>query len=543
MFTIIGTLLGGIGLFLLGMILLTEGLTALAGDRLRTTLGRLTGSRLKAVLSGAAITALVQSSHATTLATIGFVSAGLLSLSQAIGVVIGANLGTTSTGWLVSLLGLKLSIGSLLLPLVGIGVLLRLLGKGRLASAGIALAGFGVLFVGLDLLQGGMGGLAERIDLSRFGAATLGVRFMLLLVGLVMTLLMQSSSAALAITLTALASGTLSLEQAGAMVIGQNLGSTFTAALAAIGATVAARRTALIHILFNIGAGTLAFFILPLLIWLADWLTGDGLGDHQALTLAAFHTLFNLLGAALFLPFTAQLAALAERLLPEPRPALTRHLDASMQVVPSLAVEAAHQTLRQCAQVVLQNAAARLRNEEAGFVVANLDEARDATEVVARYLARLPEAEGEVLNRLNACLHLLDHVRQSAHEALKIRWQPQVQAIIPLSQHARELASLLLNAAQALTDHRQEEEIEPALQALRGHNQDIRLSILQASATRRLAMEATLDGLTLARSCERLSYHGERCLFYLQGLAGEDKIPPGSLVEAGPDPLADEETA
>lgn len=219
MFSILSTVLGGIGLFLLGMILMTDGLKAVAGDSLRGVLSRFTGNRFSAVTMGALVTALVQSSSATTLATIGFVSAGLLGFGNAVGIMLGANLGTTSTGWLVGLLGLKLSIGDILLPFIGLGALARLIGRGRLAHAGSALAGFGVIFVGIDVLQGGMQELAENFKLDAFAQPGLAGRVWLVLIGAAMTVVMQSSSAAVATTLTALSSGALDLSQSAALVV------------------------------------------------------------------------------------------------------------------------------------------------------------------------------------------------------------------------------------------------------------------------------------------------------------------------------------
>jgi phosphate:Na+ symporter len=153
-------LLGGIGLFLLGMVLLTDGLKAFAGEALRRALVRFTGTPLKAFGSGALVTAMVQSSSATTVTVIGFVSAGLLTFPQAVGVVMGASLGTTGTGWIVAVLGLKISLGFYALPLVGLGAFLKLLGRGRMKSLGLALAGFGVIFIGIETLQAGMQGFS-----------------------------------------------------------------------------------------------------------------------------------------------------------------------------------------------------------------------------------------------------------------------------------------------------------------------------------------------------------------------------------------------
>ena len=206
-FSLLPPLLGGTGLFLLGMILMSDGLKTAAGGSLRRVLERSTGTPVSAFLSGVGLTALVQSSSATTVATIGFVSAGLLSFPSAVGVIIGANVGTTSTGWIVSLLGFKMNVGIFALPLIGVGALARLLGSGRRSSLGMALAGFGLIFVGIDFLRTGMGGLAQRIDLSGLSDGSLAGRLAMVAAGFAMAFLLQSSSAAVALTLAALHGG------------------------------------------------------------------------------------------------------------------------------------------------------------------------------------------------------------------------------------------------------------------------------------------------------------------------------------------------
>ena len=196
MFEVLSGVIGGIGLFLLGMILMTDGLKSLAGDALRSILIRYTANRYSACAAGAGITAIVQSSSATTVATIGFVSAGLLPFQNAVGVIIGAALGPTSTGWIVSLLGLKLSVGKIMLPFIGFGALARLMTRGKPAQIGTVVAGFGVIFVGIDTLQGGMEGLSQQFDPSSWPQATIAGRALLVLIGIAMTVVMQSSSAA-----------------------------------------------------------------------------------------------------------------------------------------------------------------------------------------------------------------------------------------------------------------------------------------------------------------------------------------------------------
>ncbi len=341
-------LIGGIGMFLLGMSLMTDSLKAMAGESLRQWLGRFTGSPFKAMMSGIGFTLIVQSSTATTLATIGFVSAGVLTFVQAIGVIIGANIGTTSTGWMVALLGLKFSISSVALPMMGVGAMMKLLGKNKVALLGLALAGFGLLFIGIDVLQTAMADFAKQVDLSRWSNESFGTQVFLVLVGIVMTILLQSSSAAITATLAALASGAIDLPQALALVIGQNIGTVATAVLAAIGATVSAKRTAAVHVVFNVVTAVAAFFVLmPVTLWLVQ--KGNLLGTWEdTLVIAFFHTAFSLLGALIFMPFTNAFQRMIEWLIPDKAPkavAETRYLDESLFSVPAVAISAAKKAL------------------------------------------------------------------------------------------------------------------------------------------------------------------------------------------------------
>ncbi|PKN81333.1 MAG: hypothetical protein CVU47_07230 [Chloroflexi bacterium HGW-Chloroflexi-9] len=404
------TLLGGIGIFLLGMVLLTDGLKAAAGGALRGVLGRLTGGPLKAVASGAAITALVQSSSATTLATIGFVSAGLLTFQQSVGVILGANIGTTSTGWIVSVLGLKANIATVALPLVAVGALMRLLGRERTASIGLALAGFGLIFVGIEFMQDGMAGLADDIDLGAVSADGVGGRLVLAGIGLLMTVLMQSSSAAVATTLTAVFTGAIGLEAAAALVVGQNVGTTVTAAVAAIGASTPAQRTALAHIGFNVLTATAAFLLLPLVPALAD---ATGLQDDPAIAVAAFHTGFNFLGVALLLPVAAPYARVIERLIPERDGALTRHLDPSVASISPVALEAARRTLLNVATVEYRAIIAILGRDGGSHPNGRaLADARPALAEARRFLALVrtsPDSTAEYHRHVDL-LHAIDHL-------------------------------------------------------------------------------------------------------------------------------------
>lgn len=386
---IISQLLGGIGLFLLGMALMTDSLKALAGETLRQWLLQFTGSPLKALFSGIGLTVLVQSSTATTLATIGFVSAGALTFSNAIGVIIGANIGTTSTGWLVALLGLKISIASFALPFIGIGAMLKFLGKDSLALLGLAIAGFGLIFLGIDILQIAMSGFASQVNLSFWSDDTLLTRFFLIIVGIVMTVLLQSSSAAVATTLAALSTQTIDLSQALSLVIGQNVGTVATAILASLGATASAKRTAAVHMIFNIVTAFFAFFILlPFTLWLVDTYIFFRKLD-VLIIVALFHTLFSICGALLFMPLIGQLERLIVKLIPENKNLSTRYLDGSLHEVPALAIAAAESVLRHYIADIYKLLIKCIRGEIILSMI-NTQEIDDIVNKVDSYLNEMP---------------------------------------------------------------------------------------------------------------------------------------------------------
>ncbi|MDO9472426.1 MAG: Na/Pi symporter, partial [Caulobacter sp.] len=291
---VFAALLGGIGLFLLGMWLMTEGLKLAAGGALQAVLESWTRSAPRGFLAGVLITALLQSSSAVTVATLGFVNAGLLNLAQAVWLIIGANVGTTMTGWLVAMVGVKIDVGALALPLIGLGMLGRLAfrGRSRLFGAGQAIAGFGAFFLGIGVLQDGFGDLLGEIGHLVPTAATGPSLLAALGLGIAVTILTQSSSAAIALTLTAAAGGGIPIEIAAMAVVGTNIGTTSTAVLAAVSATPAARRVASAHVLFNAMAAAAALILLSPLLGLSRWLiAGAAPSGDAAATLAMFHTL------------------------------------------------------------------------------------------------------------------------------------------------------------------------------------------------------------------------------------------------------------
>jgi len=392
-FTVAGGLAGGIGLFLLGMWLMTDGLKLAAGPALERILARSTGTRLRGLASGTLITALVQSSSAVTVTTIGFVNAGLLTLGQALWVLFGSNVGTTMTGWLVSLVGLNFKIEALALPMIGLGMVLHFTGAGRRRGAlGMALAGFGVLFLGIDVLKDTFMDLGSQMALPE-GSGVLGV-LAHVGAGALLTVLMQSSSAALAIALTAAQGGLLEIDDAAAVVIGANVGTTVTALLASLGATPNARRAAAAHVLFNLLTGAVALVLLP---WLIDGvaLFQDllELDAAPAVTLALFHTAFNVLGVVLMWPLAGRLAEfLARRFRTvEEDEARPQHLDSNVLSVPALALDALIQEVRRMGAIALRGARRVWAIQQAAApaslpeqtVVAQLNKA------IARFIAQL----------------------------------------------------------------------------------------------------------------------------------------------------------
>lgn len=341
---IAGSAIGGLGIFILAIGMMTDGLKLAAGSSLRKILSEWSRTPLRGIFSGLMMTAIVQSSSAVTVASIGFVNAGLIKMRQALGIIYGANVGTTMTGWLVALTGFKLDLHAIALPMIGMGMLLRLTRRhGRLGSAGMALVGFGLFFIGVDVLKSAFDGLVATFDLSQIQAEGLIGHASFLLLGILMTALTQSSSASIAITITAAASGVIALPVAAVMVIGANVGTTSTAVLASIGATSNAKRVAAVQVIFNIGTAVVALALLPLLFWsIAELGELLGMERRPEITLAVFHTAFNILGVLLVYPVNDRLASFVEKRFAswEERESHPRFLDSNVASTPVLAVNA-----------------------------------------------------------------------------------------------------------------------------------------------------------------------------------------------------------
>ncbi len=281
-------LIGSLGMFLYGMKVMSEGLQKVAGDRLRSFFSVMTKNPLTGVFTGILITALIQSSSATTVMVVSFVNAGLLSLAQSISVIMGANVGTTATAWIITLFGFKVEISLYALPLIGIAIPLIFSKNNKRKSWGEFIVGFALLFMGLDYLNRSVPDLQSNPDLFNFLTryASMGVRsiFIFMVVGIVVTLIVQSSSVTFAITLIMCSKGWISFDIACAIILGGNIGTTITPLMASIGANVAARRAALAHLLFNLFGAVWLMCVFYPFVDLSAWLTGVvGQGDPDTL--------------------------------------------------------------------------------------------------------------------------------------------------------------------------------------------------------------------------------------------------------------------
>ena len=323
------TLLGSLGLFLYGMTLMSEALQKVAGDKLRNILAAMTSNSLSRILTGLFITAVIQSSSATTVMVVSFVNAGLLSLVQSIGVIMGANIGTTFTAWLISLLGFKADIAILAIPLIGFGFAFMMCKAKKKKSIGELIIGFALLFLGLSFLKNSVPDLQSSPEVLEFLQQWTGYGFGSILVfvaiGTILTIVLQSSSATMALTLVMCNNGWIPFEMGAAMVLGENIGTTITANIAASVANVSARRAAMAHCVFNI-FGVIWVLVLfhPFLFVVSRIIMGMGLdnplvaGASPNSTLYAIsmvHTLFNMCNTLVLVWFTNQIAQFVTKII------------------------------------------------------------------------------------------------------------------------------------------------------------------------------------------------------------------------------------
>ncbi len=318
-------LIGSLGMFIYGMKVMSEGLQQAAGSKLRNLLGSITSNRVKGVMTGFGITSIVQSSSVTTVMTVSFVNAGLMTLVQSAGVMMGANIGTTITGWLINIFGFKVSIGSFALVFIAIGAPLMFFGKQQIKAWSGAIIGFSLLFMGLGFLKDAVPELGPDSALVKFFVDYKDIpvisTLLFVLLGTMVTVIVQSSSAAMALTMTLVAGGIVPFEVASAMILGENIGTTITAEIASMIGNVHAKRSARIHSMFNIIGVTWAVLLFPFILsGIESFMLATGSGspfdnpsEYANTGLAIFHTTFNLLNVLILIWFVPNLVRIAER--------------------------------------------------------------------------------------------------------------------------------------------------------------------------------------------------------------------------------------
>ena len=421
-------LIGGLGLFLFGMKTMSEGLKKVASDRLRNILRLFTKNPLISVMVGAVVTALIQSSSGTTVMVVGFVNAGLLTLKQAIGVVMGANIGTTFTAWLVSIAAFKITV--LALPAIGIGFALNVLGWSKKSKHwGQFLLGFGLLFLGLSIMKEAFSPIKESQAVEEFFVNFSRYPILGVLVGTVFTMLLQSSSATIALVQVLALEGLISFDAAIPLILGDNIGTTITAQIASIGTNAASRQTARAHAIFNIiGVG----YMLPL-VYLGFYsraieaiIPGQITLNNIMVYIAVAHSAFNIFNTILFLPLIGILEKIAVKLTRKKRDDLApSHLERHLLTTPSVAISQAIKEMVQMArfgQEAISDAAAGFFTNDMKVLaqVAQKEEIVDNfQEAISKYLVDISEQnlEEEEANKLPALLHSVNDLERIGDHA------------------------------------------------------------------------------------------------------------------------------
>ncbi|MFO7850123.1 MAG: Na/Pi cotransporter family protein [Spirochaetia bacterium] len=532
---------GSLGLFIYGMRTMSDGIQKAAGNRLQKILRFMTGNRVAGVFTGFGITSIIQSSSATTVMVVSFVNAGLLSLTQAIGVIMGANIGTTLTGWIVALFGFKFDITAVALPAIGIGIPLIFWKRLRKGDWGEALVGFGLLFLGLSFLKGAVPDIDAHPETLRFVQELTGYgifsRILFVLLGAGLTVILQSSSASMAITLTMAFFGWIDFPSAAAMVLGENIGTTLTAVLASLGADLNAKRAAAAHLTFNIlGIIWIQILFFPI-INLVDVMVPGSMHTESGITshLAMFHTTFNVLNTLLFIGFVnwiERIVTYAVRGKPklEPEEYRLEYISSSLQDTPELNLVRAKAEIEKMAAIinemytsfvyVFENPEKKLKNE-----VEELQRKEELTdkmqEELSRYLAHcarenLTDASAENVNVMMRIVHELESVGDSCFNMVLLterRYDKEIainsQALDEIKPYMDVVKEYIDFITIHLNRHLSEEEFQRAFSL--EEEVDRHRNTLKKSARRRIKegedVKAELLYIDFVRHVEKIGDH------------------------------------
>ena len=499
------TLAGGLGLFILGMTMLSDGLKLAAGSALEGILANASRTRLHALLSGAMTTVVVQSSTVVTVAVLGFVNAGLLTLGSAVWMVFGANVGTTTTGWIVALAGLKFNITLTALPVIAVGVAMRLSGRQtKVGASGEAIAGMGILFYGIVLMQNSF------VDIASHWQVPDGTGFVITLLqvlfGILMTLVTQSSSASTVIAISAGQAGLIDITGAAAVVIGANVGTTITAVLAVIGATANAKRTATAHVLFNLVTATIGLSLLPWMVPLIVRAVSDiGFEDGIAASLALFNTTLKSLGVLVMWPLADRMALMLQGFF-EPKLSETvrpQFLDRTTLPVPALAANALGCEIQRMLTMSWQALGDSLSADDAGKETRKgLNHLLQASEAFVDQMSR-GSMDKETSDRLAQLLRVrryIENAQDSVHEAIGLQLDTFTSTtVVQVYQNYRERLEVLVTDQ---VDHPDRSPRDDLLVSIEESYQALKAALLHAGAIgewRIGHMEVALRRISLQR--------------------------------------------
>lgn len=442
------TLLGALGMFLYGMTLMSEGLQKVAGSRLRSILSAMTANSFTRILTGTLITAIIQSSSATTVMIVSFVNAGLLSLTQAVGVIMGANIGTTVTSWLISLLGFTADISTLSIPLIGIGFAFMMFKSQKRKNIGEMIIGFAMLFLGLSFLKDSVPDLSTNPEAIAFIQRWTDWGFfsvlIFVLVGTVMTIVLQSSSATVALTLVMASQGWIPFEMAAAMVLGENIGTTITANIAASVGNISAKRAALAHTVFNVFGVIWVLALYKPFLWLVSKIV-VGLGGEDPFVSSAsllyaistVHTLFNLLNTCILVWFTPQIVKFVTWVLKghkdEEEVFRLRYIQGGMTSTAELSLEQAEQEVVHFSEIVkkqyryarqaVNEADDENRFDELFKKLEHYEQITDRIEFeIAKYLSNIQESDlsQEGTNKLQAMYKIISELESMGDSGFNV---------------------------------------------------------------------------------------------------------------------------
>lgn len=548
----LAAVLGGVGLFLLGMTLLTEGLKALAGPGIRGSLQRVTARPARGFGAGVAMTVASQASSATVLATIGFVTAGMLSLGSALPIIAGATVGTSSTTWFVATLGLSKGASVVLMPFLALGALMRAIGHGRWRHVGTAVAGLTVLLLSISFIRANVSGVAEAIDLGARDAQSTGGRAALVGIGALLAVAMQSSASPIALSIVALHGGVVGWDEAAHLAVGATVGTTSTGFLATLGTRAAARQAAIAWIACAAIQAAVALASYPLLAaWsrgVADRLaTGAGL-DHGAAAIAVFHTTFTAIGAVPVLLAPVALARRIARAFPE-RGGLPRIVgfDRSALEVPGVAAATARRGLAEAGVAVCDLALEALRDGDAPGLVDRIENASASLEATRAFIGEIqvPEGDRATVEMQRGTIGALDHLARLVGDVRNLRRAAHGGAF--RSPAVRAYLDDASAAVTTLRDWLRAMDAPCPLQALRATSASLgarrkaeRTDTLNRTAAGSTAPDRAIADLDALRYADRMAHHAAKAAGYLAARPNGSAGAAGGAAPTAPVPDTDE---